>query len=114
LCEHLLTVGETRIVFTSREALPAPFDAERYRQELHQLDRENAVKLVERLLNAAGGDAGASSDATREEIEQLVEVVHGHALTLALLAPALRRRGRDGVRLLHGTRRLSALLGPTR
>jgi len=98
LCERLLQVGETRLVFTSREALPAPFAAERQRRELHQLDREDAVKLVERVLNAAGGDAGASSDAAREEIEQLVEAVHGHARTLALLAPALRSRGVEATR----------------
>ncbi|MDS4023021.1 MAG: tetratricopeptide repeat protein, partial [Candidatus Competibacter sp.] len=32
-------------------------------------------------------------DAAREEIEQLVDAVHCHARTLALLAPALRARG---------------------
>ena len=52
LCERLLKVGDTRLVFTSREALPAPFDAPRHRRELHRLDREDAVKLVERALNA--------------------------------------------------------------
>src|SRR5262249_42550522 len=57
------------------------------------LAREDAVKLVERVLNAAGGDAGAASDAAREEIEQLVEAVHCHARTLRLLAPALSSRG---------------------
>src|SRR5262249_41028528 len=93
LCERLLNVGDTRLVFTSREALPGPFDAEGQRRGLHHLDREDAVKLVERVLNAAGGDAGASSDAAREEIEQLVDAVHCHARTLALLAPALRSRG---------------------
>jgi tetratricopeptide (TPR) repeat protein len=98
LCQRLLQVGETRLVFTSREALPAPFDTERQRRELHHLDREDAVKLVERVLNAAGGDAGASSDAAREEIEQLVDAVHCHARTLALLAPALRRRGVEATR----------------
>ena len=98
LCEQLLKVGDTRLVFTSREALPAPFAAERQRRELHHLDREDAVKLVERVLHAAGGDAGASSDAAREEIEQLVEAVHGHARTLALLAPALRSRGVEATR----------------
>ncbi len=51
------------------------------------------MKLVERVLNAAGGGAGAANDAVREEIEQLVEAVHGHARMLALLAPALRERG---------------------
>jgi tetratricopeptide (TPR) repeat protein len=98
LCARLQTKGDTRLLFTSREMLPAPFEAERHRRELHQLDREDAVKLVERVLNAAGGDAGAPSDAAREEIEQLVEAVNCHARTLALLAPALRRRGVEATR----------------
>ena len=94
LCERLLRVGDTRLVFTSREALPAPFDAQRNRRELHQLDREDAVKLVERALNAGdSAGAGATLDAARESIESLVDAVHCHARTLALLAPALRRDG---------------------
>ncbi len=93
LCERLLKVGDTRLVFTSREPLPAPFDAERNRRELHRLDREDAVKLVERVLNAAGGEAGETTDARQEQIDQLVDAVHGHARSLALLAPALRSRG---------------------
>ena len=58
LCGRLNAAGDTRLIFTSREALPAPFAAERQRRELHRLDREDAVKLVERVLNAAGGDGG--------------------------------------------------------
>jgi tetratricopeptide (TPR) repeat protein len=99
LCARLLKVGETRLVFTSREALPAPFDAARHRCELHRLEREDAVKLVERALNAADGDGGGVSDAAREEIEALVEAVHGHARTLALLAPELRSRGVEATRV---------------
>src|SRR5262249_50086445 len=38
-------------------------------------------------------------DAAREEIEQLVEAVHGHARTLALLAPSLRSRGVEATRV---------------
>ena len=98
LCERLLKTGETRLIFTSREALPAPFDAGWNRRELHRLDRDDAVKLVERVLNAAGGDAGAASDAARESIEQLVDAVHCHARTLALLAPALCNRGVEATR----------------
>ncbi len=99
LCERLLKVGDTRVVFTSREALPAPFDAPRHRRELHRLDREDAVKLVERALNADDGSgAGATLDAARESIEALVEAVHGHARTLALLAPELRSRGVEATR----------------
>ncbi len=93
LCTRLNAQGNTRLLFTSREALPTPFANPRHQGELHQLAREDAVKLVERVLNAAGGDAGASSDAAREEIEQLVDAVHGHARTLALLAPALLAHG---------------------
>jgi tetratricopeptide (TPR) repeat protein len=99
LCERLLKVGDTRLVFTSREALPAPFDAGRHRRELHRLDREDAVKLVERALNADdGAGAGATLEAARESIEALVDAVHGHARTLALLAPELRSRGVEATR----------------
>jgi hypothetical protein len=107
LCERLVAVGETRLVFTSREALPAPFDAERQRRELSRLGREDAVKLVERVVNAeggverSGGSKGSQArllDAQQEAIEQLVDTVHGHARTLALLAPALRDRGVEATR----------------
>jgi tetratricopeptide (TPR) repeat protein len=93
LCERLMKVGATRLVFTSRESLPAPFNATRNQRELHHLDREDAVKLVERVLDVQGGDAATATQAAREEIEQLVDAVHCHARTLALLAPALRERG---------------------
>src|ERR1700752_1007838 len=93
LCGRLLKVGDTRVIFTSREALPEPFNGERNRRELYELDREDAVKLVERVLNAVGDHAGASSSAAREEIEELVDAVNCHARTLALLAPSLREHG---------------------
>jgi tetratricopeptide (TPR) repeat protein len=100
LAERLLRAGETRLVFTSREALPAPFDAQRQRWELRQLGKADAVALIERSLaagegsSAAGAGAGAAAlEARREEIEALVAAVQGHARTLALLAPELRRRG---------------------
>jgi len=93
LCERLVKVGETRIVFTSREALPAPFDLERHRRELGQLHPVDAVKLIERVLNVASGGGGGTSDADRVQIDELVSAVHCHARTLALLAPALRSRG---------------------
>lgn len=99
LSARLLKVGDTRLVFTSREALPAPFDGARHRRELRRLDREDAVKLVERALNADdGAAAGGTLDAARAAIEELVEAVHGHARTLALLAPELRSRGVEATR----------------
>lgn len=93
LCARLNRIGQSRILFTSREALPAPFDGQRQRIELHQLARDDAVKLVERVLNEDGQVAGSAADAATEVIEELVEAVHCHARTLALLAPALRSRG---------------------
>jgi tetratricopeptide (TPR) repeat protein len=93
LCQRLNGQGDTRLIFTSREALPAPFDGELNRRELHQLAREDAVKLVERVLNQEA--AGTATDAAAEAIEQLVDAVHCHARTLALLAPSLRSRGVD-------------------
>jgi tetratricopeptide (TPR) repeat protein len=100
LAQRLLRSGETRLVFTSREDLPAPFDAQRQRWELHRLERGDAVALIERSLAAGesiaatGAGAGAAAlEARREDIEALVAAVQGHARTLALLAPELRRRG---------------------
>jgi tetratricopeptide (TPR) repeat protein len=99
VCARLNANGVTRLVFTSREALPAPFDADRHRRELHQLHPDDAVKQIERVLDTEGVEAGPAKEASRGEIEQLVEAVHGHARTLALLAPALRSRGVAETRL---------------
>ena len=93
LAGRLMACGETRLVFTSREALPAPFDGEVQRIELRRLSRVDAVQLVERTLGLDAAGQGREAEAKREDIESLVDAVHGHARTLALLAPALRERG---------------------
>jgi tetratricopeptide (TPR) repeat protein len=105
LCERLNGISETRLIFTSREALPEPFDRDRNRIELERLAREDAVKLVERVLgegSASRGDLGniggsgglgLAREATDEAIGELVDAVSGHARTLALLAPSLRKLG---------------------
>lgn len=102
LCARLGAIGDTRLVFTSREALPAPFDAPQTRIELHRLSAEDAIRLVERTLET---DASASPstgpdprNASAADIRDLVDAVHGHARTLALLAPSLRH---DGVAATH-------------
>lgn len=97
LCARLGAIGDTRLVFTSREALPAPFDAPQARLELHRLSAEDAVRLVERALEtdaSASPSAGlAPRNASADDIRDLVDAVHGHARTLALLAPSLRHDG---------------------
>ena len=64
LCERLLRSGETRLVFTSRESLPPPFDRTANRRELERLDPPDAVRLVERVLNLDG--AGTDAQSSRE------------------------------------------------
>jgi tetratricopeptide (TPR) repeat protein len=99
LCDRLLATGDTRLVFTSRETLPAPFATERRCRELERLAPEDAVRLVERALEGSRAErAGAADDATRESIDALVDAVHGHARTLALLAPSLRALGVERTR----------------
>jgi tetratricopeptide (TPR) repeat protein len=93
LAAQLMAAGETRVVFTSREALPAPFDGHAQRIELHRLSQADAVQLVERTLGLDVAGQGREAEARREDIESLVDAVHGHARTLALLAPVLRERG---------------------
>lgn len=97
LCARLGAIGDTRLVFTSREALPVPFDALQARIELHRLSTEDAIRLVERTLEAdtsASPSAGpAPRNASAADIRDLVDAVHGHARTLALLAPSLRHDG---------------------
>lgn len=98
LCKRLNGKGDTRLIFTSQEALPAPFDGEVNRRELHRLAREDAVKLIERVLDQAA-DAGSDvAEAKQEAIEELVDAVQCHARTLALLAPNLRDRGVESTR----------------
>jgi len=97
LCKWLNGKGNTRLIYTSREALPAPFANQANRRELHRLATEDAVRLIERILDRAvdnGADAGSAAElAEREEIERLVDAVQSHAQTLALLAPSLREQG---------------------
>jgi len=115
LARRLFACPGTLLVFTSRETLPGTFAAEANRIELQRLARKDAVQLIERSLELGsptssqpgttsgrlsassrlevGGPRLSPGDARREEIEALVEAVHGHACTLALLGPALRAEG---------------------
>jgi len=102
LAARLVPLGETRLLLTSRETLPAPFAADQQRHELHRLAQEDAIALIEQALAQA---SGGPSDDQREPIEALIETVQGHARTLALLAPSLRALGVAATR-----ERLTALM----
>lgn len=92
LIARLGRVGQTRLIFTSRELLPAPFDQNH--QTVGRLDREEAMALVDKVLRESGlhpraDDAGESDG----EIEALVETAQGHTQFLVLLARDVARDG---------------------
>ncbi|MEM7533694.1 MAG: ATP-binding protein [Chloroflexota bacterium] len=88
LCTALLDADpNTRILFTSREWLPAPFNHASRRVELGALRPPDAIKLVENVMRGQGwrpksSDAGNTPQAVRE----LVDAVGCHARALVLLA----------------------------
>jgi hypothetical protein len=100
LCQQLLEADPaTRIVFTSREELTAPFDNKRREILLGALSRDDAIKLVGEVMKQEGlipkaDDPGSDP----QEIVDLVEAVNCHARALVLLARSgtSRRPGDDG------------------
>jgi tetratricopeptide (TPR) repeat protein len=98
LCEKLAKTGETRVIFTTREPLPAPFVDNELR--IGRLDRDTAIRLLGSLLPNA-----PKSDETEEDLRNLVEAVGGHARSLVLIA---REVGAAGVR--HATENLVPVL----
>ncbi len=103
VCARLRDLApRTRIIFTSREALPAdsPFGDRAHLIEVGRMSREEGMELVSRVLagGASSQDGGTvSAEALRaekeEDIAALVTTVQAHARSLVLLAPELARRG---------------------
>ena len=95
LCEKLLEADPaTRIVFTSRESLPAPFDNKRREISLGPLSRVDAIKLVGEVMKQEGLTPKADDPGgDPKEIVELVEAVNRHARALVLLAREVSRRG---------------------
>jgi tetratricopeptide (TPR) repeat protein len=95
LCRSLLEADpRTRLVFTTREPLPAPFDHRGRERELGALDRIDAIELVSEVMKQNGWTP-PSDDAgnTPQEITELVDAVNRHARALVLLAREVARRG---------------------
>ncbi|WP_204152654.1 tetratricopeptide repeat protein [Leptolyngbya sp. CCY15150] len=88
LCEKLLAADpRCRLLFTSREPLPAPFAKAKCTVELGRLRETEAVQLVEQVMAQHGWEPPASDNATTpEEITELVETVNRHPRALVLLA----------------------------
>jgi tetratricopeptide (TPR) repeat protein len=110
LCQSLMQTDEcTRLLFTTREPLPKPFNHRHGEITLGGLSREDAIDLVCEVMRREGltpkhDDAGN----TPQEIIDLVEAVNRHARALTLMA---REISRNGVRATTGDlRRLMAEL----
>jgi tetratricopeptide (TPR) repeat protein len=106
LCRNLLTASERcRLIFTSRERLPAPFARPKHTMELDRLSETEAIQLVERVMAEHGWEPPKTDNATTpEEVAELVESVHRHPRALVLLA----REAAAGVRAT--TRNLTRLM----
>lgn len=95
LCEKLLNASPaTRLIFTTREPLPAPFDDRQREITLGALAREDAVRLVGEVIKREGHEP-KEDDSGRDpqEVVELVEAVGRHARALVLLAAEVARRG---------------------
>ncbi|MBE9141228.1 CHAT domain-containing protein, partial [Nodosilinea sp. LEGE 07088] len=106
LCQKLLAAdSRCRLLFTSREPLPAPFAKAKCTVELGRLSEVEAVRLVEQVMAQHGWEPPASDNATTpKEITELVETVNRHSRALVLLA----REVAKGVRAT--TRNLAQLM----
>lgn len=106
LCQKLMGVADTRLLFTSREALPQPFDGALQHVKLGRLTREDAIELVQKTMTSQGLTPKEDEQGgTQPEIEALVEAVNRHARSLVLLAPYLSQFG-----VAQTTERLSGLM----
>jgi len=91
LCQRLSVAGGTRIVFTTRTPLPAPFDG--HHLTIDRLERTEGIELVGKVLGEGKRLPRAASDVENEEqIEALVESVNCHARSLVLVARELMDR----------------------
>ncbi|HLM56554.1 MAG TPA: tetratricopeptide repeat protein [Pyrinomonadaceae bacterium] len=84
----------TRLVFTTRVPMPAPFDRGRREIVLGALSHDDAVRLVSEVMKQEGlepkpDDAGRDP----EDVTRLVESVNRHARALVLLSREVARRG---------------------
>jgi tetratricopeptide (TPR) repeat protein len=92
LLSDLGSAGHTRLVWTSREGLPAPFGGNEI--PIGRLERGEAISLVARVLGE-GKQVPRPEDAGESEaqVEALVDAVACHARSLVLLAPDVARAG---------------------
>src|SRR5262249_42684683 len=101
LCQSLIQAyGQTRLLFTTREPLPEPFNHRHREITLGALSREDAIELVGEVMRQEGLTPKQEEAAKApQEIIDLAEAVNRHARALTLMA---REISRSGVRATTG------------
>ncbi len=85
---------KTRLLFTTREPLPAPFNHDPRECRLGALALDDAKELVMRVMANAGLNLKHDDDGkTPQEVDNLVNAVQCHPRALVLLAQELSRKG---------------------
>ncbi|MGB2985831.1 MAG: CHAT domain-containing protein, partial [Phycisphaerae bacterium] len=92
LVGDLQKCGDTKLIFTTREQMPTPFDG--FPIMTGRLTEKEAIELVGGVLkhaelSPAGSDAGKDED----EIQELVTAVNCHARSLVLIASEVGSAG---------------------
>jgi tetratricopeptide (TPR) repeat protein len=96
LSQHVLNIGSTRIIFTSREPLPPPFDKQSQICHLGRLSTTDAIQLVKEAMKQAQLMPKEMPDGSPDpDVERLVTSVNCHARSLVLLAPHVHKLGVD-------------------
>jgi len=89
-----LPVGKTRLLLTTREPLPEPFNHRHRQVTLGQLSAADAIELVTQVMRQQGLDMKPDETGnTPEAVTALVEAVNRHARALVLLAQELSVQG---------------------
>src|SRR5262249_56022166 len=84
----------TRLLFTSREALPEPFAHHRADMALEAWSEGDAIALVSQVMAQEGVTPHPSDPgSTPQDITDLVEAVGRHPRALVLLAREVARQG---------------------
>lgn len=84
-------IGESRLILTSREPLPAPFDETTI--ELLPLAEGDALELIRRAMRTRGAEPPSDTD-----LADLALAVEGHAGSLLCLAGEVASSGVEGAR----------------
>jgi tetratricopeptide (TPR) repeat protein len=96
LSSHLLNIAHTRIIFTTREPLPPPYDKKVQSCHLDRLSTQDAITLVQEAMKQAQLTPKEMPDGSPDpDVEGLVTSVNCHARSLVLLAPHIHRLGVD-------------------